>query len=626
MKINSIKSYNPAFKAGVTNLFSDFDGTLMPKMWRHDSIVKNNPPINEDAFKKYFDKFKSLLDAIRGNGKEPKLNFSVTTGRNIHEFNYLMQKLKERNLEIPLPDTLITCNGGDEFLSNPETGGFFRNSAKVPFLMKDVNRGKIEWIKQKSGWDGQQIREAIKNELQETVIPPALNFEQTTFIGKIKGFMPSGMRKEWANDLLTTQRTESELVRFLEDSSKSFMESMNEGQKNSANSTIKEIAKQLTGGTHRFHILEAPTNQCNYSYPNSNLTLQSKLEQLNPIPKYYASLRQDGDLSIQTAFPWLINPNTTKDYIHKSTLVMPKGNEISTYTHKGLANKIKEKFPNMGISLKCRDISDEAFNNLGTKTSALELRPELKLSNTFLDVGGTLDKRIDIQRKAKEIVDKGLNDLIIVAGDGSNDVPAIDLRNYIRPSSFDMKLLKVGMVPPEKLSKESLKKLNKLPIMSIFVINPNKKDYFINYIRLIEGDLNQDGVVRCILVDKGNSNYPQSLDEAVEIAIREYSKRNRTFKKNLTPEMQERIKNNTKEYPIMPRPKSGLDKIKKLINSNKKFIIPALLLASAGLAICLGIKKHKKVKQMQPNNISFPSVPQNLQTSPSIFSSMQNQV
>lgn len=611
MKINSIKSsYNPAFKAGVTNLFSDFDGTFMPYEWKHDSIVKNNPVINEGAFKRYFDKFKSLLDAIRGNGKEPKLNFSVTTGRNIHEFNYLMQKLKERNLEIPLPDTLITCNGGDEFLSNPETCGFFRNSAKVPFLMKDVNKEKIEWIKQKSGWDGKQIREAIKNELQETVIPPALNVEQTTFIDKVKGFMLPGMGEEWANDLLTTQRTESELVKFLEDSSKSFMESMNEGQKNSANSTIKEIAKQLTGGTHRFHILEAPTNQCNYSYPNSNLTLQSKLEQLNPIPKYYASLRQDGDLSIQTAFPWVVSHNN-KGYIHESSLVMPKGNETSAYTHKGLANKIKEKFPNMGISLKCRGISDEAFNNLGTKTSALELRPELKLSNTFLDVGGTLDKRIDIQRKAKEIVDKGLNDLIIVAGDGSNDIPAIDLTSYIGKTYTQ---------------KELSKKLNRLPIMSIFVINPNKRSSLIKEATTIEWILNQDGVVRCILVDKGNSNYPQSLDEAVEIAIREYSKRNSIFKKNLTPEMQERIKNNTKEYPIMPRPKSGLDKIKKLINSNKKFIIPALLLASAGLAICLGIKKYKKVKQMQPNNISFPSVPQNLQTSPSIFSSMQNPV
>ena len=84
---------NINFKAGKTNLYSDFDGTYMPKEFNHDCICNKEPEVNSEEFNAYFQRLQNLFETIRGTGTERKLNFVLTTGRNIHEQNYYFDKI-----------------------------------------------------------------------------------------------------------------------------------------------------------------------------------------------------------------------------------------------------------------------------------------------------------------------------------------------------------------------------------------------------------------------------------------------------------------------------------------------------------------------------------------------------
>ena len=77
---NVARNKSVSFGSGVTNIFSDFDGTFMPVNFNQDSMVKNNPPLDKAAFASYFAGFQKLLDALKGSGSNPKLNFSIITG------------------------------------------------------------------------------------------------------------------------------------------------------------------------------------------------------------------------------------------------------------------------------------------------------------------------------------------------------------------------------------------------------------------------------------------------------------------------------------------------------------------------------------------------------------------
>ena len=108
MKINSNLNAQPHFCAGQTKIFSDFDGTFMPKEFGHDSICNDNPPVDKGAFDKYFEEFKKLLMPSDNGVKKTEL--TITTGRNLGEFNYYMKKIKDKGLKIPTPDKLIILN------------------------------------------------------------------------------------------------------------------------------------------------------------------------------------------------------------------------------------------------------------------------------------------------------------------------------------------------------------------------------------------------------------------------------------------------------------------------------------------------------------------------------------
>ena len=159
MKINSNLNAQPHFCAGQTKIFSDFDGTFMPKEFGHDSICNDNPPVDKGAFDKYFEEFKKLLMPPDKGVKKTEL--TITTGRNLGEFNYYMKKIKDKGLKIPTPDKLIITNGGDEFLCH--TKNYFESDKENMFEEWDVNTSKRKQLKKFIiNWNGFKIKNKVK--------------------------------------------------------------------------------------------------------------------------------------------------------------------------------------------------------------------------------------------------------------------------------------------------------------------------------------------------------------------------------------------------------------------------------------------------------------------------------
>ena len=166
-KINLNNSKPLKFEAGKVNIYSDFDGTYMPRKYNHDSVCNKNPEVNREEFQAHFNKLYELFDKIRGNENESKLNFVLTTGRNIHEQNYYFDKIKEQGLRIPLPKSVITCNGQDEFyLDVNNEDEYYNTPQKQAFSKNNVNKEKREYYKSR-GWDYLKVKETLKDLLKE---------------------------------------------------------------------------------------------------------------------------------------------------------------------------------------------------------------------------------------------------------------------------------------------------------------------------------------------------------------------------------------------------------------------------------------------------------------------------
>lgn len=179
MEISSIqnlnnKNTNASFKAGVTKIYSDFDGTFMPYEYRHDVFCNNSQdsPRHEflkngkESFQNYFNSFADFLNKLKGKD-DKKLLFTITTGRNLPEYNYFIKRIKEDGLKIPLPDQLITRNGGDIYTKRTDTEDFFTSNKKKAFLKSNVVTSKRKEIKKiTNGWDGNLIKKTIKNFFQ----------------------------------------------------------------------------------------------------------------------------------------------------------------------------------------------------------------------------------------------------------------------------------------------------------------------------------------------------------------------------------------------------------------------------------------------------------------------------
>lgn len=139
------------FGEGKVKLFSDFDGTYLPAT--HKTITKAQSVDNLGTLVQYFNKMKLFLEKHKDD-----LQVTVTTGRNIGEFHSLLQHFRRLGLQMPLPSSLITKNGGDEYYRSI-TDETYYETGSLPFITPNI--AKRRDIKTLTGWDGEKIRSNI---------------------------------------------------------------------------------------------------------------------------------------------------------------------------------------------------------------------------------------------------------------------------------------------------------------------------------------------------------------------------------------------------------------------------------------------------------------------------------
>lgn len=138
------------FCAGKVHVYSDFDGTYCPAS--HESLHNPNSNPEMPAYCKRMEKF---LDS-----NNEKVQFHVTTGRTFGEYKAVSELLRTRGYELPLPKSFIAKNGSDEYVKSRDT---FYQGGEFPFDYKNPQKLKQERVAQETNWNGQKIKEYIKN-------------------------------------------------------------------------------------------------------------------------------------------------------------------------------------------------------------------------------------------------------------------------------------------------------------------------------------------------------------------------------------------------------------------------------------------------------------------------------
>ncbi len=138
------------FCAGKVHVYSDFDGTYCPAS--HESLHNPNSNPEMPAYCKRMEKF---LDS-----NNEKVQFHVTTGRTFGEYKAVSELLRTRGYELPLPKSFIAKNGSDEYVKSRDA---FYQGGEFPFDYKNPQKLKQERVTQETNWNGQKIKEYIKN-------------------------------------------------------------------------------------------------------------------------------------------------------------------------------------------------------------------------------------------------------------------------------------------------------------------------------------------------------------------------------------------------------------------------------------------------------------------------------
>lgn len=151
MRITNITN-SLSFTAGKVQVYSDFDGTYCPT--KHSSIRDNT---NDKFIEEYCAKMNDFFQKT-----ENDLHFHITTGRTYSEYEAISQLLKKRGYKLPLPESFIAKNGSDEYFKQTNNSDFYQND-KFPFNYKKTNLQKEENIRKATGWNGEAIKNFIKN-------------------------------------------------------------------------------------------------------------------------------------------------------------------------------------------------------------------------------------------------------------------------------------------------------------------------------------------------------------------------------------------------------------------------------------------------------------------------------
>ena len=160
MKIDSIQpySYQQSFKAGKIKVFSDFDKTFLPVS--HMRFVLEAQRKNSKGLKDIFKSFAEFLTKTKKS-----LSFTITTGRTFGEYAEMAELSREGKLGMPLPDALITKNGGDVHIKVGTDDAFY-NGGEFPFKYDVTDKKKENYIKEHYQWDGDAIKKTFKDEYE----------------------------------------------------------------------------------------------------------------------------------------------------------------------------------------------------------------------------------------------------------------------------------------------------------------------------------------------------------------------------------------------------------------------------------------------------------------------------
>lgn len=241
------------------------------------------------------------------------------------------------------------------------------------------------------------------------------------------------------------------------------------------------------------------------------ISLENHLKTI-PAPgkDYYASFRDDGALGMHIALPkWAPGEKITDKIKHS----------LDSQGIKAEVNFVKQDYCDAVIPHYNEGYKDSNSYYLDAGQS-ITITP--KINDSAYQNNGTLDKIYDIRKSMKDIIDNDKHDLLIIAGNASNDKKMLDPYNYV-----DL----IGLQKPKNAEEKALfskdpaymEKMKKLPMASIVVGD----DSSLNEIRELAKNLNTDQVKKVIAVDGFNN----TLLDAIKNSKESYAIQDTTFAK-----------------------------------------------------------------------------------------------
>lgn len=435
---------NFSFGQGKVNAYFDFDNTYCPAS---HSKLKSMSPDKDTWFSNYCTNFKNFFNNTREG-----LTFHITTGRTLGEYNAVSYLVKMRGFELPLPDSVITKNGSDEYIKQGSDEDFYKNG-NFPFNSNKRNTKKEEDIKKLTGWDGPKIKEGLKKIFE----------------------------------------------------------------------------------SHDLRIVEADSEHSPNDYGPRSLFSDGKLRyethiplknNMNPTSDWNVGLRNDGNLKIFYTLPYDMcrcsERRNAADRINQEIDELFSQNSISYHT-----------YGNIGM---------EHDSECGGRPFKV-LEPKVDQNLRDCTVNDKMNRGLTKLYDTKEAVKNAIkdNDLVIVAGDSSNDRIMLNPARYldINPDIF-LELYEDSGYPedfietlkqnPETYS-DIIKQLEELPFIGIVVKN-DKKDSLSDIVNAFgEGSKYQ----KIIEVENGH------LEDGVREAIKLHASRNPKFMEKLSPDLKKEI-------------------------------------------------------------------------------------
>lgn len=351
---------------------------------------------------------------------------------------------------------------------------------------------------------------------------------------------------------------------------------------------IKEKLKELLK-EHDFRIVEGDSEYGIGDYGSKSLFASGKLTYENgkifygtDKPDWVAGLRNDGNCKIFVTYP------PDMDTVPNRKEVLKEINKKMVEYEKSIgANKIHSYIP----AKNPKDCGGRLYQVIEPHVDD----KLLKRTENIYEQG--LTKLYDTKEAVKNAIKN--NDLVIVAGDSSNDFNMLNPLQYIDipTSSYDDKFLKLwddcvkdptllSDVLDEKnpLHKELIKQLNDLPFIGIIAGN---QDSNLKKLSIAYGPNSKFNKI--VAVENGE------LENGIKEAVKLYCEQNPEYANKLSPDLRKEI------LEI-----NSSQNLKKKFN-NKYFAITVIAIVAA-LSVIFGIKKIKSNKGKTPKPLNTISL------------------